>query len=63
MSQKIKITLTKSSIGSIQKIIGTLKGLGLKKIRSTSVLIETPEVLGMITVSYTHLTLSTNREV
>ena len=48
MSQKIKITLTKSSIGSIQKIIGTLKGLGLKKIRSTSVLIETPEVLGMI---------------
>ena len=48
MSQKIKITQIKSSIGSIQKTIGTLRGLGLKKIQSTSVLIETPEVLGMI---------------
>jgi|TARA_X000000950_G_scaffold258307_1_gene325583 large subunit ribosomal protein L30 len=48
MSQKIKITQIKSSIGSVQKIIGTLRGLGLKKIQSTSILIETPEVLGMI---------------
>ena len=48
MSQKIKITQIKSSIGSVQKNIGTLRGLGLKKIQSTSVLIETPEVLGMI---------------
>jgi large subunit ribosomal protein L30 len=48
MSQKIKITLVKSSIGSVQKVIGTLKGLGLKKMQSTSILVETPEVLGMI---------------
>jgi large subunit ribosomal protein L30 len=48
MSQKIKITLVKSSIGSVQKIIGTLKGLGLKKMQSTSILVDTPEVLGMI---------------
>ena len=48
MSQKIKIALVKSSIGSVQKIIGTLKGLGLKKMQSTSILVETPEVLGMI---------------
>ena len=48
MSQKIKITLVKSSIGSVQKSIGTLKGLGLKKMQSTSILVETPEVLGMI---------------
>ena len=48
MSKKIKITQIKSSIGSVQKTIGTLRGLGLKKIQSTSVLIETPEVLGMI---------------
>ena len=48
MSQKIKITQNKSSIGSVQKTIGTLRGLGLKKIQSTSILIETPEVLGMI---------------
>ncbi|MDC3263179.1 50S ribosomal protein L30 [Pelagibacterales bacterium] len=48
MSQKIKVTLVKSSIGSVQKIIGTLKGLGLKKMQSTSILVETPEVLGMI---------------
>ena len=48
MSQKIKITQIKSSIGSVKKTIGTLRGLGLKKIQSTSILIETPEVLGMI---------------
>ena len=48
MSQKIKITQIKSSIGSVQKTIGTLRGLGLKKIQSTSILVETPEVLGMI---------------
>ncbi len=48
MSQKIKITQIKSSIGSVQKTIGTLRGLGLKKIQSSSILIETPEVLGMI---------------
>ena len=48
MSQKIKITQIKSSIGSVQKTIGTLRGLGLKKIQSTSFLIETPEVRGMI---------------
>ena len=48
MSQKIKITLVKSSIGSVQKIIGTLKVLGLKKMQSSSILVETPEVLGMI---------------
>ena len=48
MSQKIKITQVKSSIGSVQKIIGTLRGLGLKKMQSTSTLVETPEVLGMI---------------
>ena len=48
MSKKIKITQIKSSIGSVQKTIGTLRGLGLKKIQSTSILIETPEVLGMI---------------
>ena len=48
MSQKIKITQIKSSIGSVQKTIGTLRGLGLKKIQSTSILNETPEVLGMI---------------
>ena len=45
MSQKIKITQIKSSIGSVQKTVGTLRGLGLKKIQSTSILIETPEVL------------------
>ena len=48
MSQKIKITQIKSSIGSVQKTIGTLRGLGLKKIQSTAILTETPEVLGMI---------------
>ena len=48
MSQKIKITQIKSSIGSVQKTIGTHRCLCHKKIQSTSILIETPEVLGMI---------------
>ena len=51
MSQKIKITLVKSSIGSVKKIIGTLKGLGLKKMQSTSILLII--FLGGVTVENT----------
>ena len=48
MVKKIKISLVKSTIGSVQSQIASIKGLGLRKLNSYSILDETPEVLGMI---------------
>jgi len=48
MVKKIKISLVKSTIGSVQSQIASVKGLGLRKLNSYSILDETPEVLGMI---------------
>ena len=48
MGKKIKISLVKSTIGSVQSQIASVKGLGLRKLNSQSILDETPEVLGMI---------------
>ena len=48
MVKKIKISLVKSTIGSVQSQIASVKGLGLRKLNSQSILDETPEVLGMI---------------
>ena len=48
MTQKLKITLRKSIIGSQRKQIATVKGLGLKKINSSVIRESTPETLGMI---------------
>ena len=48
MSQKLKITLKKSTIGSQKEQIATVKGLGLKKINSSVIREATPETLGMI---------------
>ena len=48
MVKKIKISLTKSTIGSVQSQIASVRGLGLRKLNSQSILNETPEVLGMI---------------
>lgn len=49
MSAKtIKVTLKKSTIGCTQKQIATIKGLGLKKVRSARELENTPAVRGMI---------------
>ena len=48
MVKKIKISLTKSTIGSVQSQIASVRGLGLRKLNSYSILDETPEVLGMI---------------
>ena len=44
---KLKVTLKKSVIGSTESQ-RTVRGLGLKKIRSSKVLINTPAVRGMI---------------
>ena len=48
MTQKLKITLKKSTIGSQKVQIATVKGLGLKKINSSVIREATPETLGMI---------------
>ena len=45
---KLKVTLKKSVIGSTESQRATVRGLGLKKIRSSKVLINTPAVRGMI---------------
>ena len=49
----IKVTLTKSTIGRLKSHKACVHGLGLKKIRQTVEVIDTPENRGMINrVSY-----------
>ncbi len=45
---KIKVTLVKSTIGQVQSMKDTVAALGLKKIRSSKELDDTPAVQGMI---------------
>ena len=45
---KLKITLVKSPISSLQKHIDTVKALGLKKIRSSVVQPDNAAIRGMI---------------
>ena len=52
-SKKIKITQTKSSSGRLRSHRDTVRGLGLRRIRHTVELDDTPEIRGMINkVSY-----------
>ena len=46
--KKIKVTLVKSIIGTKQSHRATVRGLGLGKVNSSRVLVDTPEVRGMI---------------
>jgi large subunit ribosomal protein L30 len=48
MAGTIKVTLTKSEIGSTKKIRATLVGLGLTKTAKTIVRKDTPEIRGML---------------
>jgi large subunit ribosomal protein L30 len=48
MAEAIHIRLSRSPIGTTQRVRQTLKGLGLGKIGSTSNLQRTPQVLGMM---------------
>lgn len=49
MAQKqIKVTLVRSVIGTKEDHRATVRGLGLRGINSTRVLVDTPEVRGMI---------------
>ena len=54
MAEKtIKVTLVKSLIGNKQDHRATVRGLGLRRLNSSSVLQDTPAVRGMINkVSY-----------
>lgn len=50
---KLSVTMTKSKIGRLKSHQACLKGLGLRKIRQTVEVIDTPENRGMINkVSY-----------
>ena len=52
-SKKIRVTQTKSSSGRLRSHRDTVRGLGLRRIRHTVELDDTPEVRGMINkVSY-----------
>ena len=46
--KKIKVRLVKSIIGTKQDHRATVRGLGLRKLNSSSELIDTPAVRGMI---------------
>jgi len=48
MMKKLKVSLRKSTIGATQEQIDTVKGLGLRKIRSSRVLDNTPAIRGMV---------------
>lgn len=49
MAQKqIKVTLVRSVIGTKKDHKATVRGLGLGKLNSSRVLLDTPEVRGMI---------------
>lgn len=48
IKETIKITLVKSVIGTKKSHKATIHGLGLRKLNSSSELVNTPEVRGMI---------------
>ena len=48
VNKNIKITLIKSVIGTKKSHRATIRGLGLKKLHSVSILVDTDEVRGMI---------------
>ncbi len=50
---KIKVTLMKSASGRLQRHKDTVRGLGLRRIRHSVELNDTPEIRGMINkISY-----------
>ena len=52
-SKKIRVTQTKSSSGRLRRHKDSIRGLGLRRIRHTVELDDTPEIRGMINkVSY-----------
>jgi len=53
MSGSVKVTLVRSIIGTKETHRATVRGLGLRRMNHSRVLVDTPEVRGMINkVSY-----------
>ena len=46
--KQVKVTLVRSTIGTKQDHRDTVRGLGLRRVNSSRVLVDTPEVRGMI---------------
>jgi large subunit ribosomal protein L30 len=49
--KSVKVTLVKSVFGQLKSHRATVRGLGLRRIRDTAVLADTPQVRGMIRAS------------
>jgi large subunit ribosomal protein L30 len=50
-TKSIKVTLIKSVFGQLKAHRATVRGLGLRKIRDTAIVADTPEVRGMLRAS------------
>lgn len=50
-SKTIKVTLVKSVFGQLKSHRATVRGLGLRRIRDTATVADTPETRGMINAS------------
>jgi large subunit ribosomal protein L30 len=50
-TKTVKVTLVKSFYGQLKSHRATVRGLGLRRIRDTATLADTPEVRGMIRAS------------
>jgi large subunit ribosomal protein L30 len=50
-AKTVKVTLIKSVFGQLKAHRATVRGLGLRRIRDSAVLVDTPEVRGMIRAS------------
>ena len=50
-AKTLKVTLVKSVFGQLKSHRATVRGLGLRRIRDSKVLVDTPEVRGMINAS------------
>ncbi len=56
-AKKIRVTQTKSSSGRLRSHRDTVRGLGLRRIRHTVELDDTPEIRGMINKVYYMVTV------
>lgn len=54
MADKVKVTLIKSLHGQLANIVASARGLGLRRIRHTVTVADTPQNRGMINTA-THL--------
>ena len=63
MTSQIKLQLVKSIIGTSARHRATVKGLGLRRVNSISILQDTPAVRGMVNkVSYLVNVLDVNNK-